>query len=50
MNQVVDWIFEHALAITLGSILFVVIIAVIVWASRHHKGDVKHDSEDGFPG
>lgn len=50
MEQAIDWIAEHILAIVLGSLLFVAILAVIVWVSRQHKGKVKNDSEDGFPG
>jgi hypothetical protein len=50
MEQVVDWIFDNAWAIVLGSILFVAIAAVVVWAAKGHSGPIDTDSEDGFPG
>jgi hypothetical protein len=51
MKEVVDWIGENALAVVLGSLLFVVGLGIVVWASRHNKDQkIKHDSEDGFPG
>lgn len=49
MQQVVDWISDHALAITLGSVLFVAIAAAFVIFGRH-KGPVETDNDDGIGG
>jgi uncharacterized membrane protein len=50
MEQVVDWIFDNAWAIVIGSIVFVLVGALIVWVAKGHDGPIETDSEDGFPG
>lgn len=49
MEQVVDWIWEHALAVTLGSLLFVAIAAAFAIFGRH-KASVETDNDDGIGG
>ena len=42
MKQVVDWIFENAFAIVGGSILFVGVLALFVFANkREHQRNAK---------
>jgi len=50
MDQAVEWIFDNAWAIVLGSVLFVLIAALVVWVAKGHTGPIDTDSEDGLPG
>lgn len=49
MYEVAEWISEHALAIALGSVLFVAIAAAFVIFGRH-KGPVDTDNDSGVGG
>lgn len=49
MQQVVDWIFGHALQIVGGVILFVGIAAVIVYASKQSARVHQKQIEDKDP-
>lgn len=49
MQQALDWILAHAFPIIGGSILFVGILAVIVYASKQSGRDNQKLTEDQDP-
>lgn len=49
MQQVVDWIFDNAFAIVGGSILFIGILALFVFAEKGERQRNAKASEDKDP-
>ena len=49
MSEVVDWIFDHAMAIIGGSILFVGLLAAWVIASRAEHKRLERENKDHDP-